>query len=98
MGRRGRDRRVVGYTNTCAINAYDHQHCEFEPRSWRGVLDKTLFEKVIGRWFSRGTPVSSINKIDRHDITEMLLKFALNTIYQTIYITSQFPDFVQALQ
>ena len=23
-GRRGRDRMVVGYTNTCAINTYDH--------------------------------------------------------------------------
>jgi hypothetical protein len=27
-----------------------------------------------------GTPVSSINKTDRHDIAEMLLKVALNTI------------------
>ena len=31
-------------------------------------------------WFSLGTPVSSTNKTDRHDITEMLLKVALNTI------------------
>jgi hypothetical protein len=32
-------------------------------------------------WFSPGTPVSSINKTDRHDITEiLLLKVALNTI------------------
>ena len=23
-GRRGRDRMVVGYTNTCSINTYDH--------------------------------------------------------------------------
>jgi hypothetical protein len=27
-------------------------------------------------------PVSSINKTDRHDITEILLKVALNTINQ----------------
>jgi hypothetical protein len=27
-----------------------------------------------------GTPVSSTNKTDHHDITEMLLKVALNTI------------------
>ena len=97
MGHRGRDRRVVGFTNTCAINVYDHQNCEFEPRSWRGVLDKTLCDKFC-RWFSASTPVSSINKIDGHDITEMLLKFALNAINQTIYITSQFPDFAQAHQ
>jgi hypothetical protein len=34
--------------------------------------------QVGGR--SSGTPVSSINKTDRHDITEILLKVALNTI------------------
>jgi hypothetical protein len=32
------------------------------------------------RWFSLGTPVSSTNKTDCHDITEILLKVALNTI------------------
>jgi hypothetical protein len=30
--------------------------------------------------FSPGTPVSSTNKTDSHDITEILLKVALNTI------------------
>ena len=40
---------------------------------------------VAGRWFSPGTPVSSINKTDRHDITEILLKVALNTIKQTSF-------------
>jgi hypothetical protein len=34
------------------------------------------------RWFYPGTPVSSTNKTDRHDITEILLKVALNTINQ----------------
>ena len=29
---------------------------------------------------SPGTPFSSINKADRHDIAEILLKVALNTI------------------
>jgi hypothetical protein len=33
--------------------------------------------------FSPGTPVSSNNKTDRHDITEILLKVTLNTINQT---------------
>jgi len=32
--------------------------------------------------FSPGTPVSSTNKTDHHDITEILLKVALNTIKQ----------------
>ena len=35
---------------------------------------------MAGRWFSPGTPVSSTNKTVRHDITEILLKVALNTI------------------
>jgi hypothetical protein len=36
-----------------------------------------------GLWFSPDPPVSSTNKIDRHDITEILLKVALSTIKQT---------------
>ena len=32
--------------NTYAISAYHHQRCEFESRSWRGVLDRTLSDKV----------------------------------------------------
>jgi hypothetical protein len=32
-----------------------------------------------GRWFSPGTPASSITKTGRHDIAEILLKVALNT-------------------
>ena len=34
---------------------------------------------VAGRWFSPGTPVSSTNKTDRHNITEILLKVAYQT-------------------
>jgi hypothetical protein len=37
---------------------------------------------ATGRKFSPGHPVSSTNKTDRHDITEILLKVALNTIKQ----------------
>ena len=33
--------------------------------------------------FSPGTPVSSTNKTDKYDITEILLEVALNTINQT---------------
>ena len=38
---------------------------------------------AAGMWFSPDTPVFSKNKTDRHDITEILLKVALNTINQT---------------
>ena len=79
---------VVLFTTTYAISTYHHQRCEFEPRSWWGVLYATLCDKVCqwltaGWWFSPGTPVSSTNKTDRHDITEILLKVALNTIIIT---------------
>jgi hypothetical protein len=38
-------------------------------------------QQVCG--FSPGPPVSSTNKTDRHDISEILLKEALNTIKPT---------------
>ena len=44
-GRRGRYHMIVGFTTTCAISAYHHYGCEFEPRSLRGVLDTTLCDK-----------------------------------------------------
>ena len=59
---------------------------KFEFCSWRGVLDTTLCDKVCqrlatSRWFST---VSSANKIDPHDINEILKKVALNTINQLL--------------
>ena len=41
---------------------------------------------AAGRWFSLGTQVSSANKTDRHHITEILLKVALNTINPNLII------------
>ena len=38
---------------------------------------------MTGGHFSPGPPVSSTDKTDCHDITEILLKVALNTIKQT---------------
>ena len=48
----------------------------------RGVLDTTLCDKVCQwlaerLWFSPGSPVSSTNKTDCHDITKTLLKVML---------------------
>ena len=42
----------------------------------------------FGEWFPPCTPVSSSNKTDHHDITEILLKVELDIIYlnQTNYI------------
>ena len=80
---------VVGFTTTCAITAYHHYNREFEPRSWRGVLDTSLYDIVCqwllpGRWFiSASTPISSTNKTDRHNIIEILMKLAFTTKNQT---------------
>jgi hypothetical protein len=48
------------------------------------IIDQLLEE---GQWFSLGTPVSSTNKTDRHDITEILLKVALDIINQPLTAT-----------
>ena len=47
------------------------------------LCDKVYQWLATGRWFSAGPLVSSINKTDRHDIAEILLKVTLNTIKQT---------------
>ena len=69
-----------------------------ERRNWRNrsvfhmSLKIFLSHNVIacpwlatGRWFSPDTPVSPTNKTDHHDIAEILLKVALNTINQPTY-------------
>ena len=49
-------------------------------RAWCTMLcDKVCQWLATGRWFSLGPNVSSTNKIDRHDITEILLKLALTS-------------------
>jgi hypothetical protein len=55
--------------------------------SVRWYWHTTLCDKVgqwlaAGMWISPGTPVSSTNNTDSHDITEILLKVAINTINQ----------------
>ena len=56
----------------------------FMPRCTRYNIkvDKVCQRLATGWWFSPGPPVSSTNKTHRHDITEILLKVALNTISQ----------------
>jgi len=44
--RRVRDRMVVGFTTTYALSVHHHYRCELEPRSWRGVFDTALCDKV----------------------------------------------------
>ena len=87
---------VVWSTTTYVIRIYHHQSCELESRSSWGVFDTTLCDNVCrwpvaGQWFF---PFSSTNKLDRHDIAEILLKVALSTItiqYSTIVETEKKP-------
>jgi hypothetical protein len=44
------------------------------------LCDKVCQWLATGRWFSPGPLFSYTNKTNRHDITEILLKVALNTI------------------
>jgi hypothetical protein len=87
-GSRGRDRMVVVFTTTSAISAYHHKSCEFAPRSWRGVLDTTLCDKVCqwlatGRWFSPYTPyLFSISKLLYNDSLEVRNQFVYTTFFK----------------
>jgi len=49
------------------------------------LCDKVRQWLATGRWFSPGPPVSSTNKTDRHDITGILLKVALNNMESNQY-------------
>jgi len=84
---------VQGEWHTSFLDTQVEWHTNFRVRVRiplrRGVLDITLFDTacqwlVAGRWSSPGTPVSSANKTDLHDIAEILLKVALNTINQPL--------------
>ena len=86
---------VIALDSTYVISAYHHLRSEFESHSGEvyaiqhyNVCGKVCQWIEAGRWFSPGTPVSSTkkstNKTDHHDITEILLKVALNTISQTL--------------
>jgi hypothetical protein len=78
--RRGRDRMVVGFTTTLPmepvlITTYT-LWVQIQLR--RAVLDTTLCDKVCqwlaaGQWFSPGNHVSTTNKTDRQNISEMYI-------------------------
>ena len=44
------------------------------------LCDKVCQWLATGRWFSQGTPVSSTNKADHHDIAEILFKVKTLTL------------------
>jgi len=81
--RYGRGRMVVEFATTYAISSYHLWCCEFESRSGRGVLHYVIkFVSDLRQFggFLRILRFPPPIKTDRHDITEILLKVALNAM------------------
>ena len=55
--------------------------------TYSALCDKVCQWHAAGLWFSPGTPVSCTNKTDPHDITEILLNVAQNTLTLTLIFT-----------
>ena len=70
---------VVEFTTTYVISPYHHNSCEFESRSWQHYVIKFVSDLWQVGVFSKYS-ISSTNKTDRQNITEILVKVALNTI------------------
>ena len=68
-GRRGRGRMVVRFTTTYAISAYHHWSCVFEFHAGEVYSIQHYVIKFVSA---------------RHDIAEILLKVALNTMTLTL--------------
>jgi hypothetical protein len=64
---------VVRFTTTCAIGAYHHYSCEFEPRGDVTIvysIQHYVIKLSVTLWFSQGTTVSSTNKTNYRDISK----------------------------
>ena len=89
--RRGHDGMTVGFTTTCAISSHHHDICEFESRSWWGVLDAKLCDKVCqwlatGRWFSSDTLVPVSQKV----VNRKLGRTIIFTVYDRFTKLTEF--------
>ena len=71
------NRMVVGITTTCAISVITTDVVSLKRVHY---VIKFVSDMLQVGGFHRGHLVSSTNKTDRHDITEIFLKVALNTI------------------
>jgi hypothetical protein len=81
--------KITDFVDCILFMLYYPSNCEFESHSRRVHSIQHYVIKFLsdlsfatGRWFSPGTPISSTNKTDRHDIAEILLKMTLSTIKQ----------------
>ena len=67
------------YYYNCSLNIPSYTYCFC-------LFIHVCQKLVAGQWLYSGCSVFYTNKIDRHDITEILLKVALNTITLTLFI------------
>ena len=88
-----RGRMVVGFTTIYAISVYHHWRCDFESRSGEMYSKQQYMIKFVSDLRQVGGFLRVLRfpppiKHDHHDITEILLKGALNTInqYTTVII------------
>ena len=82
---------LVCYWRKTTYRNDTHMRCDFDSRSWQGVFDTTLCDKVYqwlaaGRCFLLRTLVSNTGKTDRHDITKILLKVETITPEQIYHL------------
>jgi hypothetical protein len=77
--RRGRDRMVIGFTTMQSVPITIIVVSSNRTQNRCTRYNIMWYSLSAGRWFSPGIPVST-NKTDRHDITDILLKVALNPI------------------
>ena len=89
---------MVIYVTSIRPYHLDVSHClTIKVMSWNPIYGEVypiqyyVMTFVSDLWqvggFSPDTPVSSTNKTDHHDIAEILLKVALNTITLTLTIS-----------
>ena len=83
-GRRGRDRMVHVQSVPIITKVMSSNPVHHEVYSIQHYVMKFVSNLREGLWFSPGTPVSSTNKTDLRDFSEILLEGPLNTINQTI--------------
>ena len=65
---------------TCYNNGQKERLCLIIDKCDTTLCDKVCQWLTTGLWFSLGTPVSSTNKTECSDITEIFTKVAVNTI------------------
>ena len=78
---------VVGLPNNSYKTAWVRARlCKLQKGCTRLTGDKVYQLLAHGRWFSPCTPTSSTTKTGHRDIAEILLKVALNTTNQSIFV------------